>query len=165
MLSEAREASEVEAPTALGEGHTALLCSADSQDVFRFKRDTRHMLQPESIAPLTARRLVTIDLVGDLDAELGDTLAKTLDELRNQDDCDVLVNFKRVVAIDGPGLAGATRAIAQSRLAGSAIFASAARGNRRVRGLLKSSRIPLDDVTATIPSGRHIIIARHTARS
>jgi hypothetical protein len=119
------------------------------------------MLQPASIAPLTARRLVTIDLIGDLDAELGDTLAKTLDQLDTHGDYEVRVNFKRVVAIDGPGLAGAARAIAQKRLAGWAISASVSRRNGRVRSLLSSSRIPLDEIAAALPSARHIMIARH----
>jgi ABC-type transporter Mla MlaB component len=118
------------------------------------------MLQPARIAPLTNRRLVTIDLIGDLDAQLGETLAITLDELAVPD-CDVLVNFKRVVGIDAAGLARAARAIAQKRLAGWPISASVSRRNRRVRSLLTSSRIPVDEAPISLASARHIMLARH----
>ena len=119
------------------------------------------MIQHAPIAPLTARRLVTIDLIGDLDAELGEALAQSLDALTCQGECEVLVNFKRVVGIDADGLAGAARAIAQKRLAGWPISASVSRRDRRVRSLLTSSRIPFDGSPGSLPNARHIMIARH----
>ncbi len=119
------------------------------------------MLAPARVETLPVRRLVTIDLIGDLDAELGASLAQTLDGLTFPADCDVLVNFKRVVGIDGAGLAAAARAIAQKRLAGWPISASVSRRNRSVRNLLASSRIPFDELPASLPSVRHIMIARH----
>jgi ABC-type transporter Mla MlaB component len=119
------------------------------------------MLQPVRIEPLADRRLITIDLIGDLDADLGATLAVTLDTLANGAECDVLVNFKRVVGIDGAGLAAAARAIAQKRFAGWSVSASVSRRNRAVRNLLASSRIPLEDVAASLSNARHILIAHH----
>jgi ABC-type transporter Mla MlaB component len=118
------------------------------------------MLQPVRIEPLADRRSITIDLIGDLDAELGATLAQTLEGMTCGVECDVLVNFKRVVGIDGAGLAAAAKAISQKRFAGWTISASVSRRNRAVRSLLASSRIPLEDA-ASLPSTRHILIAHH----
>jgi ABC-type transporter Mla MlaB component len=119
------------------------------------------MIQHAPIATLSVRRLVTIDLIGDLDAELGEALAQTLDALTCQGECEVLVNFKRVVGTDATGLAGAAHAIAQKRLAGWPISASVSRRDRRVRSLLSSSRIPFDELPGSLPKARHIMIARH----
>jgi anti-anti-sigma regulatory factor len=118
------------------------------------------MLQRVLAAPLTERRIVVIDLIGDLDADLGASLTETLDDLTNRGDCDVVISFRHVAGLDGDGLAGAAKAIAQFRLAGGPVSVTAAR-SRRVRSMLKASRIPFDEDGPTMGCNRHIMIARH----
>ena len=123
------------------------------------------MLQHAPIAALAPRRSITIDLIGDLDAHLGETLVKTLETLACDETCDVFVNFKRVAGVEAAGLSGAARAIAQKRLAGWSISALVSRRNRRVCVLLNSSRIPCDEAPAIATNTRHIMIARNAALS
>jgi anti-anti-sigma regulatory factor len=122
------------------------------------------MLQHESRFPATDRPIVTIDLIGDLDARLGKILAETLGELARRGDCDVRVSFRRVAIVRGDGLAGTARAFAQAQLAGCPIRACAVPRDRLVRAALKSSRIPFEEANPAWPSfgGRHIMIAGHS---
>lgn len=112
-------------------------------------------------APLTERRLIAVDLIGDLDGELGATLVETLAELRRDGECDVLLNLKRVANIDGNGIAGAAKAIAELRLKGSSISVRGSR-NRHVRALLNASRIDVEKASGDPTYARHIMIARHS---
>jgi anti-anti-sigma regulatory factor len=120
------------------------------------------MQEPVVPAPLSERRIVAISLIGDLDAELGVILAQTLDELVSRGSCDVVVDFDRVAAVRGNGLAAASRTLAQHQLAGRPVAASARK--KIVRAALAAARIPV-----TPPGGpagkveRHVMIARHSA--
>ena len=118
------------------------------------------MIQRVSSAALTERQIIAVDLIGDLDTELGATLVETLADLRRRGDCDVLLNLKRVANIDGNGLAGAAKAIAELRLSGAAIAVRGSR-NRHVRALLNASRIELETEPGDSIYARHIMIAHH----
>jgi anti-anti-sigma regulatory factor len=121
------------------------------------------MIQHVSLLPATDRRTVTIDLIGDLDARLGKILAETLADLARSGDCDVRISFKRVAVVQGDGLAGAARAIAQTQLAGCPIAVCGVPRNRGLRAALNSSRIALDEGDfGSVAQGRHIMIAGHS---
>ncbi len=115
------------------------------------------MLARVAPAPLTERRVVAIELVGDLDAELAAILAETIDSLTRQGECKIAIGFKRISDLDREGLMSVARAIAQRRLEGWPISASLPR-NRRMRTILSGAGIPIDEGPADC--ARHIIIAR-----
>jgi len=119
------------------------------------------MIERVASAPLAERRLIAVDLIGDLDGELAATLVDTLGELRRHGDCDVLLNLKRVANMDGNGIAGASKAIAELRLSGSSISVLGPR-NRHVRALLHASRIDVEKAPSETTCARHIMIARHS---
>jgi len=122
------------------------------------------MLQHVSRFPATDRPIVTIDLIGDLDARLGKILTETLGELARRGDCDIRVSFKGVAVVRGDGVAGAARAIAQTQLAGCPISACGVPRDRLVRAALNASRIPFEASRSAAPAfgGRHIMIAGHS---
>ncbi len=122
------------------------------------------MFQPASFAPLSERRSVTVSLIGDLDAQLGEILAETLADLVRRGESDLTVDFDNVEVIEGSGLAAAARALAQHRLAGCAIAATARK--RRVRSALNASRVPLAGRDQTPPPSsvrRHVMIAHNAS--
>lgn len=118
------------------------------------------MIERVALAPLSERPVVAVDLIGDLDGELGATLIETLTDLRRRGDCNVVLNLKRVTNIDGNGLAGASKAIAELRLSGGSIAVRGSR-NRHVRALLNESR-GKPETEPSSPYARHIMIARHS---
>jgi anti-anti-sigma regulatory factor len=119
------------------------------------------MLEPATPAPLLERRAVTISLIGDLDADLGGILAEALDDLANRGTCDIVVDFDRVAAVHGSGLAAASRALAQHHFAGRSVVASTRK--RLVRAALAAARVPLAPRGAEPPKvERHVMIAHHS---
>ena len=120
------------------------------------------MLQTVSPAAQSNANVVTISLIGDLDAELGEFLAQALDEFAAQADCDVVVDFDRVSVVHGAGLAAASKALSQHALAGRLIVAATRK--RLVRAALAAARVPLAPRTADPPKPRrHVLIAHHAA--
>ena len=120
------------------------------------------MLQTVSPAEQSEPCLVTISLIGDLDSDLGDFLGRTLDELVARGPCDVVVDFDRVAAVHGTGLAAASKALAAHHFAGLSVIASTRK--RLIRAALAAARVPLAPRMATMPKPhRHVMIAHHAA--
>ena len=122
------------------------------------------MFQSAQFAPLSERRTITVSLIGDLDARLGEILAETVADLVRRGESDLTIDFEHVETMEGPGLAAAARVLAQHRLAGCTIEATAKK--RRVRSALNASRVPLARRDATSPfsrAGRHVMIAHNAS--
>ena len=108
---------------------------------------------------LAAAAPVVVDLIGDLDATLGELLADTLASLARAGESDIVVNFKHVEAVVGDGFGRVSRAITESRLGGRTIAVQAK--DRRLRALFKEARLPYSDRSGALGARRHVLIGRH----
>ncbi len=122
------------------------------------------MLSTEALAPAAQNRVaVVVDLIGDLDATLGDIVATTIDRLTADGTTDVYVTTRRVAVSSNDGLAALDAALATARKRGCSVAVDP--GSRRMRAAFSQARIPhLATVSATLPrNARHVMIARHAA--
>ena len=119
------------------------------------------MIERVAPAPLTERRRVAVDLIGDLDADLGAALAEALDGLRHGGDVEIHLNLKGVAHLEPAGVARAAKAIAALRLSGSSLAMRGPR-NRHVKAFLSAARIETGPPAAETSYSRHIMIARHS---
>jgi anti-anti-sigma regulatory factor len=120
------------------------------------------MLSTQSLDPQSNGRVaVYVDLIGDLDATLGDIFAETLARLTASGAIDVFLTTRHVNGSSQSGLAAIDAAIATARSSGCSV--SIDPGNRRMRSAFASAQIPCAaDLVAARPSrARHLMIARH----
>jgi len=123
------------------------------------------MLSIEPIAPTgSARVAVVVDLIGDLDATLGDILAETLLHLTRDRSTDVFLTTRHVAVTSTEGLAALEAAVAAARTRDCTV--TVVPGNRRMRAAFANAGIgDLGRDLGTTPfCARHVMIARH-ARS
>jgi anti-anti-sigma regulatory factor len=109
----------------------------------------------------TGRVAVFVDLIGDLDATLGDIFAETLVRLTASGATDVFLTTRHVNGSSQSGLAAIDAALATARAGGCSV--SIDPGNRRMRSAFASAHIPFasEHVAARPPHARHLMIARH----
>jgi anti-anti-sigma regulatory factor len=119
------------------------------------------MVHSVAVLPEAAgRRVVTIDLIGDLDATLASLFTETLARVSARGD-DVAVNFKHVAVVHSDGFAELSKAIAAARLGGTGVAILAK--NRRIKTLFTSARIPCEEMAEGRIFVRHVMIARHAS--
>jgi hypothetical protein len=120
------------------------------------------MFSPQALAPKApSRTAVFVDLIGDLDATLGDLFAETLARLRERGTTDVFLTTKHVNGSSRSGLAAVDAALVAARASGCSVAVDP--GNRRMRSAFASARIQCAaERLATRPArARHLMIARH----
>lgn len=121
------------------------------------------MVEANAIAPspCDAGVFVVIDLIGDLDATLGEILAATLERQASLGGADLVVNCKHLSDASPDGIAALSRATGTLRERGYPIYLLA--GSRKLRLAFKAAQIacPQVDILPATMSRRHIIIARH----
>jgi anti-anti-sigma regulatory factor len=120
------------------------------------------MLSTQALDPQSDGRIaVYVDLIGDLDATLGDIFAETLVRLTASGATDVFLTTRHVNGSSQSGLAKIDAALATARSSGCSV--SIDPGNRRMRTAFASAHIPVAvDLVAARPShARHLMIARH----
>jgi anti-anti-sigma regulatory factor len=108
---------------------------------------------------------VVIDLIGDLDATLGEILAGTLEHQASLGAVDLVVNCKHLSDASPDGIAALSRAIGIMRLRGYPVYLLA--GSRKLRLAFKAAQIacPQIDILPATMSRRHVMIARHGAEA
>ncbi|MFY9779161.1 MAG: hypothetical protein WAJ85_01460 [Candidatus Baltobacteraceae bacterium] len=121
------------------------------------------MVEADAFAPAPSDSgiFVAIDLIGDLDATLGEILASTLERLASLGGADLVVNCKHLSNARPDGIAALSRAIEAVQQHGYPIYLLA--GSRKLRLAFKAARIscPQLDALPTTVRRRHVIIARH----
>jgi anti-anti-sigma regulatory factor len=119
------------------------------------------MMHAASIEPAVGDRSpVVVELIGDLDATLAQTLRETLEAQKLRGESHVVVSFRHLAEITNEGVSAAARAIAESRLGGCAVSVYAQ--GRRVRAMLQLARLSCErGELETLGNGRHVMIARH----
>jgi anti-anti-sigma regulatory factor len=125
------------------------------------------MVHANTIAALPSATgvFVVIDLIGDLDATLGEILAGTLEHQTALGGGDLVVNCKHLSDASADGIAALSRAIAAVRERGHPIFLLA--GSRKLRLAFKAAQIacPQIDILPASVRRRHVMIARHGSNS
>jgi anti-anti-sigma regulatory factor len=110
-----------------------------------------------------ARTIVSIDLIGDLDATLGSIFADTLTGLIAAGTTDVIVMTKHVALSSVEGLGVVDAALSAARAEGCSVRLEP--GSRRMKAALTAARMAFDRDDVDRPrSTRHLMIARHAAR-
>jgi anti-anti-sigma regulatory factor len=120
------------------------------------------MVSTQTIAgQVTGRVSVFVDLIGDLDATLGELFADTLAHLTERGTTDVFLCAKHVSLSSQAGLAALDAALASARARGCSVTIDP--GNRRMRAAFASAQIACaGDVHPLRPQrARHLMIARH----
>ena len=121
------------------------------------------MLSTQVLVPRANGRVaVFVDLIGDLDATLGDLFAENLARLMALGTTDVFLTTKHVTASSDSGLAAIDAAVAVARAGGCAVAIDP--GNRRMRAAFASARTPCasERFAARPANARHLMIARHS---
>ena len=121
------------------------------------------MVSNETIAPgVRDDQAVFVDLIGDLDATLGDQFADTLSQLTELGTKAVYLTTKHVNVSSNAGLAALDAALSSARARGCSVDVDP--GNRKMRSAFASARINCEDDAPRRPSrARHLMIARHGA--
>jgi anti-anti-sigma regulatory factor len=104
---------------------------------------------------------VVIDLLGDLDATLGEILAGTLERHASLRGGDLVVNCKHLADASPDGIAALSRALESVRLRGYRIFLIP--GSRKLRLAFKAAQIscPQIDILPAAMRRRHVMLAHH----
>ena len=118
----------------------------------------------DSLAPATETRVcVVIDLIGDLDATLGEIVNDTLGDLVERGTTDIVLATKHVAMTSEAGIHAIDAAIGAARASGCSIVLDA--GSRRMKAAFAAARISIDGTA--VPGSRrtrHLMIARHAER-
>jgi anti-anti-sigma regulatory factor len=123
------------------------------------------MQTTDSLALATDVRVcVAIDLIGDLDATLGDILSDTLGGLVERGTTDIVLMTKHVAMTSEAGIHAIDAAIGAARASGCSIVLDP--GSRRMKAAFAAARIHVDGAAAQAGSrrARHLMIARHAER-
>ena len=118
------------------------------------------MTSSNALAP-SDRSFAVVDLIGDLDATLGNILAETLGRLIASGTTDVLVTARHVATSSNDGLARLDAACSAARASGATVAIEP--GNRRMRAAFSSVSLATErrNPAPRPRSSRHLIIARH----
>jgi anti-anti-sigma regulatory factor len=121
------------------------------------------MVHANAIAPSPGdtRVFVVIDLLGDLDATLGEILAGTLERQAALGGAELIVNCKHLADASPDGIAALSRALEGVQQRGAPIFLVP--GSRKLRLAFKAARIscPQIDILPATLRRRHVMIAHH----
>jgi len=122
------------------------------------------MMDADALDPsLEARASVVVDLIGDLDATLGETVSTMLEHYTSRGGADLYVSCKHVTGADAEGLAALSRAVAAACVVGSRIVVVP--GSRRLGSAFKAARIAhLERDLPRAARERHVMIAHHGAQ-
>lgn len=117
------------------------------------------MVEADAFAPAPSDSgiFVAIDLIGDLDATLGEILASTLERLASLGGADLVVNCKHLSNARPDGIAALSRAIEAVQQHGYPIYLLA--GSRKLRLAFKAARISCPQLDALPNDGAQA--ARH----
>jgi anti-anti-sigma regulatory factor len=105
---------------------------------------------------------VAIDLIGDLDATLGDIFSDTLAHLVAEGATDVVLMTKHVAVTSTEGLSAIDGALGAARANGCRVHVEP--GSRRMKAAFAAARVSIASDGPMPARGRHLMIARHAER-
>ena len=110
------------------------------------------------------RVTVAIDLIGDLDATLGDIFSDALSTLVDSGTTDVVLMTKHVAVSSEAGMIAVDCALGAARAKGCSVLIEP--GTRKMKAAFAAARVPVVAPVADLRprSGRHVMIARHAVK-
>jgi hypothetical protein len=120
------------------------------------------MLSTKAFAPAAPYRVaVVVDLIGDLDATMGDIFAATVERLTADGPTDLFLTTRHVAVTSSDGLAALDAALSTARERGCSVAVDP--GSRRMRAAFSHARIAYAATAdGVLPrNARHLMIARH----
>jgi anti-anti-sigma regulatory factor len=107
---------------------------------------------------------IVVDLIGDLDATLVDSLTKSLSSFTSDGPATVLLCARHLTLPSADALAALGSAVQAARAGGTSIAIDP--GNRKMRMAFEQARIEHSPSDIPRPPGaRHLMIARHSEAS